>query len=403
MHAHGVTPDRSFDVIVIGGGNAGIGTAARLCRRGIADVAVIEPQRVHTYRPLLSYVGSGQAALASAERTQRSVTPAGATWIDDTVDAIDADAHTVRCASGRLFTYRDLVVATGLVTDDAALPGVAEALATPAVGSNYVDAAEQTRDAVRAMRPGGHAVFTVPRPPVSCTGTTIKPLFLAAGMWRRAGILDDVDITLVVDREGLVGVPRLDARLERHLADLGVNVLRRTAVTALDPEHRSLTATGSDGATTTLGYDMLHLVPPFRGVPLVSKSGLAGDHATGVVDIDPTTFRHRSHPTVWGLGDGAAVDTDPSGGALRQQSKILVGNMIAARSGVPLSHYDGYTVAPIPTDLHRLIAAEFDRTGEITSSLPSFLDPLAPRRSAWAFDSYGLPLVYWYGILKGIL
>ncbi|MGJ0121095.1 NAD(P)/FAD-dependent oxidoreductase [Williamsia sp. MIQD14] len=403
MHPHGLTPDRSFDVIVIGGGNAGVATAARLCRRGITDVAVIEPQRVHTYRPLLSYVGSGQASLASAERTQRSVTPGDATWIDETVESIDADAHTVRCASGRLVTYRDLVVATGLVPDDEALPGVADALATPTVGSNYVDAAEQTRDAVRGMHAGGHAVFTVPRPPVSCTGTTIKPLFLAAGVWRRRGILNDVDITLVVDRDGLVGVPRLDARLERHLADLGVNVLRRTAVTALDPGHRSLVATGPDGEPTTLHYDMLHLVPPFRGVPLVAASGLAGDHTTGVVDIDPTTFRHTSHPTVWGLGDGAAIDTDPSGGALRQQSKILVDNMIAARSGRSLTRYDGYTVAPIPVDMHQLIAAEFDRTGEITSSLPSFLDPLAARRSAWAFDRYGLPLVYWYGILKGLL
>ncbi|MGU3294715.1 NAD(P)/FAD-dependent oxidoreductase [Williamsia sp. M5A3_1d] len=403
MHAHGRTPVRSFDVIVIGGGNAGVGTAARLCRCGVTDVAVIEPQRVHTYRPLLSYVGSGQASLASAERTQRSVTPADATWIDDTVEAIDADAHTVRCASGHVFTYRDLVVATGLVPDDAALPGVADALSTPEVGSNYVDAAEETRDAVRAMRAGGHAVFTVPRPPVSCTGTTIKPLFLAAGWWRRQGILDDIDITLVVDREGLVGVPRLDIRLERHLADLGVNVLRRTAVTALDPAHRSLTATGPDGVSTTLHYDALHLVPPFRGAPLVAESGLAGDHATGLVDIDPSTFRHTSHPTVWALGDGAAVDTDPSGGALRQQSKILVDNMIASRSGTSLSHYDGYTVAPVPVDLHRLIAAEFDRDGEITSSLPAFLDPLTARRSAWAFDRYGLPLVYWHGILKGIL
>lgn len=51
-----------FDVMVIGGGNAGISAAARLLRRGIRDVAVVEPQWVHTYRPLLSYVGGGQAS-----------------------------------------------------------------------------------------------------------------------------------------------------------------------------------------------------------------------------------------------------------------------------------------------------------------------------------------------------
>ncbi|WP_244373420.1 FAD-binding protein [Rhodococcus sp. ZPP] len=62
-------------VMIIGGGNAGLSAAGRLIRRGITDVAVVEPQRVHTYRPLLSYVGGGQAPLRSAERTHRSVTP----------------------------------------------------------------------------------------------------------------------------------------------------------------------------------------------------------------------------------------------------------------------------------------------------------------------------------------
>lgn len=68
-----------------------------------------------------------------------------------------------------------------------------------------------------------------------------------------------------------------------------------------------------------------------------------------------------------------------------------------------LSSYDGYTVAPVTVDAHRLIAGEFDRTGAVSSSLPSFLDPLAPRRIAWAFDRYVLPRVYWNSILKGRL
>ena len=50
------TADQYFDVLVVGGGNAGISAAARLIKKGITDVAVIEPQRVHTYRPLLSLI-----------------------------------------------------------------------------------------------------------------------------------------------------------------------------------------------------------------------------------------------------------------------------------------------------------------------------------------------------------
>ncbi|WP_197037822.1 MULTISPECIES: FAD/NAD(P)-binding oxidoreductase [Actinomycetes] len=96
------TADQHYDVLVIGGGNAGISAAARLIKKGITDVAVIEPQRVHTYRPLLSYVGGGQATLNDAERTQRSVTPEQCTWVQDTAISVDAPSQTVLCASGRI-------------------------------------------------------------------------------------------------------------------------------------------------------------------------------------------------------------------------------------------------------------------------------------------------------------
>jgi len=397
--------DGSFDVVIVGGGNAGVSTAARLLRRGVRDVALIEPQTVHTYRPLLSYVGAGQAAMRTAERTQRSVTPRGCEWLRDSVVAVDADDRTVRCASGRRYRYRDLVLSVGLVPDVDALPDIATAVETPAVASNYLDLAEKTWELVRALPRAGRAVFTVPRAPVSCTGTTIKPLFLAAAHWKRAGRLPGTEITLVVDRPHLLGVPELDARLHRYLDQLGVDVRLDTAVTALHPAQRECSVTPAGGTAQRLGYDMLHLVPPFRGPAWIAASGLAagsghpGGH--GLVDIDPRTFRHRVHRAVWALGDCAAVDTDPSGGALRRQVAILVDNVIAARSGDRLSEYDGYTVAPIATEAHKLIAGEFDRTGNIASSLPSFVDPLKPRRVAWAFDRYGLPQSYWRLILNG--
>lgn len=388
-----------FDVLIIGGGNAGLSAAARLLRKGVTDVAVIEPQTVHTYRPLLSYVGGGEAQLREAERTQRSVTPHGCRWLEDTAVAVDVERSTVECASGHRYGYRDLVIGTGLVPDDDELPGIAEALHTPSVASNYLDHAEKTWRLIDSMPRDGHAVFTVPRAPVSCTGTTIKPLLLAAGHWQRTG-RSGVDMTLVVDRPQLLDAPALDRRLSMRLRELNIRVLLGTRVESLEPDAQTITVHDGD-VEEELGYDMLHLVPPFRGVRWLQTSGLTGAAAHGLVDVDPTTFRHRSHPQVWAAGDGATVDTDPSGGALRRQIKILVDNLLAARAGESMSAYDGYTVAPVTTDRRRLIAGEFDRTGAIQSSLPSFIDMTKPRASAWAFDRYALPQMYWHLILKG--
>jgi sulfide:quinone oxidoreductase len=400
-----IESDASFDVVIIGGGNAGISAAARLLKKGVNGVAVVEPQSVHTYRPLLSYVGGGQADMRSAERTQRSVTPKGCTWLRDSAVAVDAGERTVRCASGRALRYRDLILAPGLVPDTDELPGVDAAMETPAVASNYLDAAEKTWELVQRIPIGGHAVFTVPRPPVSCTGTTIKPLFLAAAHWQRTRRLPGVQMTLVVDRRTLLDAPALDERIRGELNDLGVRVLYETEVTGLFPEEHRITVTGRrDGTVRPISYDFLHLVPPFRGPRWLADSGLATEDSFGVADVDPSTFRHRRHADVWAVGDGASVETDPSGGALRPQVSIMVDNLLAARRGRAAAEpYDGYTVAPIATDARHLITGEFTRDGALASSLPSFVDPLKPRRTAWAFDRYGLPQIYWNLLLRGRL
>ena len=45
-------------VLIVGGGSAGITVAARLLRKGYTDVAVIEPSDKHYYQPMWTLVGA---------------------------------------------------------------------------------------------------------------------------------------------------------------------------------------------------------------------------------------------------------------------------------------------------------------------------------------------------------
>lgn len=219
-------PAARVDVVALGGGNAGVAVAAHLRRRDIHRIAIVEPSTTHTYRPLLSYVGGGEAGLPAAQRSQAAVTPPGVRWAQSAVESVlpaadPDDDHIVVCADGTRLACRDLVVATGLVPDDEALPGVAEALTDRAVVSNYLDAATRTWAGIRDLAGrGGHAVFTLPRPPVSCSATTLKPLFLALDHWDTHG--SGVWATVLVDRPTLIGVDDLDRTILAALDDRGV-------------------------------------------------------------------------------------------------------------------------------------------------------------------------------------
>jgi sulfide:quinone oxidoreductase len=385
------------DVVIVGGGNAGISLAARLLRQGASDVAVVEPAEVHRYRPLLNYVGAGEASMGSLERPLRDVLPEGCTWVQDRVTAVDATAGTVATAGGSTIGWASLVLCAGLEEDWDATPGLEAAYAAGRAGSTFVPSSAPRVWPALSSLTSGSVLFTVPPEPAPCGVTALKPLLMACDHWQQQGVLGALDVRLVLPGATVTGHEGADEALERTFASYGVQVLRGSTVTRVEPGSVVVrTPAGSEAVEV----DYAHVVPHYRAPRWVADSGLAVDRPSGLVDVDPETLRHRRHPEVWAIGDGADVATRPSGGALRPQVDVLAHNLAAARAGEPLRAYDGYTVMPITTGRHRLLLVELDREGRSTPSTP-FPDLTRPRRSTWAFDRYALPRLYFRRILRG--
>ncbi len=385
------------EVVVVGGGNAGISLAARLLRDGARDVAVVESQAVHRYRPLLNYVGAGEATMASLERPAAEVMPDGCTWIRAEVVAVDPSGPSVLTSDGRRIGCSTLVVCPGLEEDWEATPGLRESYADGWAGSTFVvDTAPRVWPALRELT-GGRVLFTVPPEPAPCGATALKPLFMACDHWRRAGVLREIEVRLVLPGPSPLGIGRADTVLEETLASYGVLVIREARVTGLGT--RSVELTAPDGTHVLDDVTYAHVVPHYRAPRWVTESGLSGATAAGLVDVDPRTLRHRRHPDVWSLGDVADLATRPSGGALRKQVDVLAHNLTAG-SDTSLRHYDGYTVMPITVGRHRLMLVEVDRAGRAVPSVP-FPDLVRPRRATWWADRYVLPATYWRRILRG--
>lgn len=386
--------------MIVGGGNAGISLAARLRRDGCRDVAVIDPRVVHRYRPLLSYVGGGQAPLAETERPQHEVVAAaGATWYPHRAIAVDPASRSVTLDDGSSVRGTDLVLCPGVTPDWGSIPGSLAAVDSPAGSSNYVDErAPHTWELTRSLHRGS-AVFVVGDGPVPCAGAALKPLFLSADHWRARGVLHDIEITLIVPWPTIFGASVIDRELADAARRFGVEVRTATAVEHIDADIRSLTWSGPSG-TGSMRYDMLHLVPGHRAPSWVAEHGLADDDSGGMIAVSPTTLAHRHHPRVWGLGDAADVRASRSGGALRKQVPVLAANLRRARTRRPLVDYNGYSTHPITTSQHSLVLAEVDRAGNPTPSVP-WPDLRRSRRSTWLYDRYLQPQLYWHGILRG--
>lgn len=389
-------------VLIVGGGTAGITVAARMLRKGYTDVAVIEPSDKHYYQPLWTLVGGGQATASSTERPEASVIPKGVTWIRKAAASVDPDNNTVTCGDSATYEYDALVVCPGIQLDWKRTDGLEDSIATQTVSSNYrFDLAPRTWRNIQSMR-SGSAVFMVPSGAIKCAGAPQKIAYLAADHWRKAGVLKDIDVHLVMPGPRPFGIPAIADSLDKVIADYGIHLHASSEVTAVEPGKVTLASVGEGGSDTMLAYDMLHAVPKQSAPDWIKSSPLSTGDEAGYVDIDKHTMQHVKYPNVFSLGDAGSSPNSKTGAAIRKQAPVVVDNVDAVLNGrQPVASYDGYSSCPIVTSSHAMLLAEFDYDLNLEPSFP-ILNPTTPHRAYWYVKKYGLPFLYWNLMLKGL-
>jgi sulfide:quinone oxidoreductase len=391
------------EVVIIGGGNAGVSLAARLERYGVKDVAVIEPKDHHFFQPLFSHIAGGRAQAKEAVRSQESVMPNGVTWIRDAAVDVDTDANTVTLASGSTVSYGQLVVCPGLQYDWDAVPGLAEAVHSQHGASHYeFDLAPKAWTLLSGLT-SGTAVFTMPAGPIKCGGASQKPMYLACDYWREKGVLDNIRVVMVQPYPTVFGVPEIDRELDRKIAEYGIELRTNSELVAVDsPSQKATIRDIITGTEENLHYDVLNAVPPQSAPDWLKATDLpaSGDKG-GFVEVDRQTLRHIRFQNVWSLGDAAGTTNSKSGGALRKQTMVLAKNLVAARKGKPLpAKYNGYSVCPFTVSRDTVVFAEFDDRYRPMPTIPR-VPTWNESKLSWVVDRDIFPQIYWNLILKG--
>ncbi|HEU4666983.1 MAG TPA: FAD/NAD(P)-binding oxidoreductase [Arthrobacter sp.] len=391
------------EVVIIGGGNAGVSLAARLERYGVKDVAVVEPKDHHFYQPLFSHIAGGRAQATEAVRSQESVTPQGVTWIHEAATGVDTDANTVTLASGSTVSYGQLVVCPGLQYRWDAVPGLADAVHSQHGASHYEFELAPKAWTLLSGLTSGTAIFTMPAGPIKCGGASQKPMYLACDYWREQGVLDRIRVVMVQPYPTVFGVPEVDRELNRKIAEYGIELRTNSELVAVDAAGQAATIRDLvAGTEENLHYDVLNAVPPQSAPDWLRTTDLPAPGDTGgFVEVDRQTLRHIRFQNVWSLGDAAGTTNSKSGGALRKQTKVLAKNLVAARKGKPLrAKYNGYSVCPFTVSRDTVVFAEFDDRYRPMPTIPR-VPTWNESKLSWVVDRDIFPQVYWNLILKG--
>lgn len=397
--------EKSCEIVIVGGGAAGIAVASSLLRRHRKlDITIIDPAETHYYQPGWTLVGAGVFSPEFTARPLRDQIPAGVKWIKAKVSGFEPENDCVIVEGIGAIKYKYLIVAPGLQLNWAGVEGLVETLGKNGVTSNYrYDLAPYTWKLVQNLK-SGRAVFTQPPMPIKCAGAPQKAMYLSADHWRRQKCLQNIEIDFFLSGAVLFGVPDYVPALMEYVKLYNVGLHFGHTLKAVDGPARKawITKAGPDGSTTIeTQFDMLHAVPPQMAPDFIRASALA-DQA-GWVDVEQNTLRHKKYGNIYALGDVSSTPNAKTAAAARKQAPIVAQNLLAdMKLASGRAQYDGYGSCPLTVERGKIVLAEFGYGGKVIPSFPSYIiDGTKPSRAAWILKESILPYIYWKGMLKG--
>jgi NADH dehydrogenase len=344
-------------IVILGGGFAGVSTARRLesrLRDGEASITLISRDNFTLFTPMLPEVCSGGIEtrhIVSPVRGQLGRTQ----YVLGEIRHIDLEAqridlqHTITGTQMTL-AFDHLVIALGSVTSTFNIPGVAERslplktiedaetlrnriIATLELADVAVDPAERSRLLSYAVVGGGYT---------GCEAVgELSDLFRSVTRYYKSIRPEEVKISLVEAGKKLLPdlPPRMGEYTTEHLRKQGVQLEIGDGVALVDENGITLSSGRRIETATVIWSAGVRPAPAVLDLPV--------DHARNGGIFTERDMRVRGKANVWALGDCAWVPTakadswyPPTAQHAIREGPALADNIVATLRGEPTKPFD---------------------------------------------------------------
>jgi len=410
-----------FEVLIVGGGTAGIMVAAQLKKQQPnLKIGLIDPATTHYYQPAWTLVGANAYKYEDTARSMKSLIPEGVEWIKEYATIFKPQENTLLTKSNNEYRYNYLVVCPGLKIDCSLVDGLTEAIDKGVICSNYTDP-KFTWEVVKNFK-GGTALFTQPTTPIKCGGAPQKIMYLAEDYFKKNEVKSRTNVVFAIPGGVIFGVKPIAKTLMEVVdrKEIAVNYgYQLVAVDAKEKiawynmaEHEKYHNKNNnieiieDGDKKGIKFDMMHLAPPQTSPDFIKNSPFALE--SGWMSVDKETMQSTHYKNVFGLGDVAGLPTAKTGAAIRKQVPVVVANVqkMMEDDAITNKKYNGYSSCPLVTGYGKMVLAEFDYNKNFIPD-PKLKQMLVFNSDKehwrlWMLKKYGLPYLYWNKMLKGV-
>lgn len=338
-------------IVIVGAGTGGTMVANILAgdlkpdlANGTLSITVVGDSSEHCFQP-----GNLDVAFKGAKperflHAQRPLLRKGVAFHAQGAQRIDAQASQITLNDGAVLPYDHLVLATGAEARQDLIPGLQEHTQSFHLGPKI---AQRIWDDLQDFH-GGTIVVAIAEFPYKCPPSPNEACFLLDEHLRKQGLRDKTTIRLLTPYPRAYPASKVSEQVEARFKKLGIEL-----GTFFNVERAEAKALHSlEGETAP--FDLAIVIPPHRGVQLITDSGL-GDKE-GWIPTDKQTMRVVGHDRIYALGDCTNIPISKSGVVAHLQSVVVAKNILADL-GKTFGEwaYNGRISCPMEIGDHRLL------------------------------------------------
>ncbi|EKD30915.1 MAG: hypothetical protein ACD_77C00449G0005 [uncultured bacterium] len=346
------------NVVILGAGTGGTLMANKL-RKKLSEkswkITIVDQEKDHYYQPGFLFIPFGIYSEADVIKPKKQLIPKGVELVLEKIDKIVTKENKVLLDNGKVLDYDFLIVATGTRIAPEETPGLLGSLWQKEIFDFYtVEGAVALASYLKTWK-GGKMVVNITEIPYKCPVAPLEFIFLADAYFKKRGMRDKVDITLVTPLPGVFTKPIATKILSKIMDAKNINIVPDYNISEVDNDRKKIIDYGG----TEVDFDLLVTIPTNKGDDMIERSGLGDD--LNFVPTDKFTLQAVGHNNIFVIGDAANLPTSKAGSVAHFASEVLEENLLCAMEGKPLdAKFDGHANCYIVTSYSKGTLIDFN-------------------------------------------